>query len=117
MIAATALHHGLTVAEIRFGIEVVTDTTKRAELHDWLAHKVRPMFEPPSDDGLHDLLFKSGTSRSCSPAMPTSANSGYACCGGVTLAAPAVELVLDDVEQPAMHPVGQGQGFEVKLPD
>jgi hypothetical protein len=49
--------------------------------------------------------------------MPTSVNSGYACCRGETLAAPAVELVLDDLEQPAMHPVGQGQGFEVKLPD
>jgi hypothetical protein len=44
--------------------------------------------------------------------MPASVNSGY-----VILAAAAVELVLDDVEQPAMHPVGQGQGFEVKLPD
>ena len=35
----------VTLAEIRFGIEVVVDATKRAELNDWLAHKVRPMFE------------------------------------------------------------------------
>src|SRR3984893_14979030 len=35
----------VTLAEIRFGIEVVTDATKRAEINDWLAHKVRPMFE------------------------------------------------------------------------
>jgi hypothetical protein len=35
----------VTLAEIRFGIEVVADATKRAELNDWLAHKVRPIFE------------------------------------------------------------------------
>jgi hypothetical protein len=35
----------VTFAEIRFGIELVTEATKRAELNDWLAHKVRPMFE------------------------------------------------------------------------
>jgi predicted nucleic acid-binding protein len=28
----------VTLAEIRFGIEVVADATKRAELNDWLAH-------------------------------------------------------------------------------
>ena len=36
----------VTFAEIRFGIERVTDAGRRAELNDWLAHKVRPMFEP-----------------------------------------------------------------------
>ncbi len=35
----------VTFAEIRFGIESVADATRRAELNDWLAHKVRPMFE------------------------------------------------------------------------
>ena len=35
----------VTLAEIRFGIELVADATKRSELGDWLAHKVRPMFE------------------------------------------------------------------------
>jgi toxin FitB len=35
----------VTLAEIRFGIEVVDDAAKRAELKDWLAHKVRPMFD------------------------------------------------------------------------
>ena len=34
-----------SLAEIRFGIEVVADANRRAELNDWLAHKVRPMFE------------------------------------------------------------------------
>jgi hypothetical protein len=33
----------VTFAEIRFGIELVADASKRAELNDWLAHKVRPM--------------------------------------------------------------------------
>ena len=35
----------VTFAEIRFGIEIVADAGRRAELNDWLAHKVRPMFE------------------------------------------------------------------------
>lgn len=33
-----------TIAEIRFGIELVPDAGLRAELNDWLTHKVRPMF-------------------------------------------------------------------------
>ena len=35
----------VTLAEIRFGIEVLPNVTRRSELNDWLAHKVRPMFE------------------------------------------------------------------------
>jgi toxin FitB len=34
----------VTLAEIRFGIELVADAGRRAALSDWLAHKVRPMF-------------------------------------------------------------------------
>lgn len=34
----------VSLAEIRFGIEQVTDAGKRADLNDWLVHKVRPMF-------------------------------------------------------------------------
>ena len=48
----------VTLAEIRFGIEVVTDTTKRAELHDWLAHKVRPMFEQRVLPVTEEIMFK-----------------------------------------------------------
>ncbi len=33
-----------TIAEIRFGIERIAEPGRRAELHDWLTHKVRPMF-------------------------------------------------------------------------
>jgi hypothetical protein len=34
----------VTLAEIRFGIERVADAAHRAELSQWLTHKVRPMF-------------------------------------------------------------------------
>lgn len=44
----------VTLAEIRFGVELVDDATRRAELGDWLTHRVRPMFErrilPVSED-------------------------------------------------------------------
>ena len=35
----------VTLAEIRFGIESVSDPSRRSALNDWLTHKVRPMFE------------------------------------------------------------------------
>lgn len=34
----------VTFAEIRFGIEQISDPLKRAELNEWLSHTVRPMF-------------------------------------------------------------------------
>ncbi|MGH6798845.1 MAG: PIN domain-containing protein [Roseiarcus sp.] len=44
----------VSFAEIRVGIERLADPTRRAELNDWLAHKVRPMFDrrvlPVSED-------------------------------------------------------------------
>ena len=48
----------VTLAEIRFGIELVANVTKRAELQAWLTHKVRPMFEQrilPVSEG---VMFK-----------------------------------------------------------
>jgi predicted nucleic acid-binding protein len=48
----------VTFAEIRFGIEVVTDASRRAELNDWLAHKVRPMFEQRVLAISEDIMFK-----------------------------------------------------------
>ncbi len=48
----------VTLAEIRLGIEVVTDATKRAELNDWLAHKVRPMFEQRVLPVTEEIMFK-----------------------------------------------------------
>jgi predicted nucleic acid-binding protein len=35
----------VTWAELRFGIESVADAARRADLTDWLTHRVRPMFE------------------------------------------------------------------------
>lgn len=48
----------VALAEIRFGIELVTNATKRAELTDWLAHKVRPMFEQRVLPVTEDVMFK-----------------------------------------------------------
>ena len=48
----------VTFAEIRFGIELVADATRRAELNDWLAHKVRPMFEERALPVSEDVMFK-----------------------------------------------------------
>jgi toxin FitB len=48
----------VTLAEIRFGIELVADAARRAELNDWLAHKVRPMFEQRVLPVSEDVMFK-----------------------------------------------------------
>ncbi len=48
----------VTFAEIRFGIELVADASRRAELNDWLAHKVRPMFEERVLPVTEDIMFK-----------------------------------------------------------
>jgi predicted nucleic acid-binding protein len=34
----------VTLAEIRFGIELVSEPDRRVALNDWLTHAVRPMF-------------------------------------------------------------------------
>lgn len=48
----------VTLAEIRFGIEMVEDAGKRAELSDWLQHKVRPMFQGRILLVSEDVMFK-----------------------------------------------------------
>ena len=48
----------MTFAEIRFGIERVADAGRRAALNDWLAHKVRPMFEQRVLAITEDIMFK-----------------------------------------------------------
>jgi predicted nucleic acid-binding protein len=48
----------VTFAEIRFGIEAIADPVRRAELNDWLAHKVRPMFEERALPVSEDIMFK-----------------------------------------------------------
>ena len=47
----------VTLAEIRFGIELVTDVNRRAELNGWLTHKVRPMFEERILPVTEDIMF------------------------------------------------------------
>jgi len=48
----------VTLAEIRFGIELLPDIARRSELNDWLAHKVRPMFEQRVLTITEDIMFK-----------------------------------------------------------
>lgn len=48
----------VTFAEIRFGIELVTDANRRMELNDWLDHKLRPMFEDRVLQITEDIMLK-----------------------------------------------------------
>ena len=48
----------VTLAEIRYGIEAVVDPIRRAELNDWLLHKVRPMFDQRVLEVSEDVMFK-----------------------------------------------------------
>ena len=48
----------VTLAEIRFGIELLPEIARRSELKDWLAHKVRPMFEQRVLAITEDIMFK-----------------------------------------------------------
>ena len=53
------LHVSLvTFAELRFGIERISDAAKRSDLKDWLAHKVRPMFEDRVLAITEDVMLK-----------------------------------------------------------
>jgi toxin FitB len=61
-VAAQALEElfvsSVSLAEIRFGIETVRDPIRRAELNDWLTHRVRPMFEQRVLQVTEDVMFK-----------------------------------------------------------
>ena len=48
----------VTLAEIRFGIERLEDMSRRADLNDWLANRVRPMFEQRVLPVSEDVMFK-----------------------------------------------------------
>ncbi len=48
----------VTFAEIRFGIEMVADPPRRAELTDWLTHKLCPLFEQRALAVSEDVMFK-----------------------------------------------------------
>jgi predicted nucleic acid-binding protein len=45
-------------AEIRFGIEQAPDAAIRSELTDWLAHKLRPMFDGRTLEITEDVMLK-----------------------------------------------------------
>ena len=48
----------VTLAEIRYGIERLDDAVRRAELNEWLVHRVRPMFEQRVLPVSEDIMFK-----------------------------------------------------------
>jgi predicted nucleic acid-binding protein len=48
----------VTFAELRYGIETVADPVRRAELTDWLLHKVRPMFDQRVLEVSENVMFK-----------------------------------------------------------
>ena len=48
----------VTLAEVRFGIERVSDLARRAELNNWLTNDVRPMFEHRILQVTEDILLK-----------------------------------------------------------
>lgn len=48
----------VTFAKIRFGIELIDDVGKRADLHDWLQLQLRPMFENRVLPVSEDVMFK-----------------------------------------------------------
>jgi hypothetical protein len=48
----------VTLAEIRFGIELVGEPNRRAELNDWLPHRVRPMFADRVLQVTEDTMLK-----------------------------------------------------------
>jgi len=48
----------VTLAQIRFGIELVDEPNRRAELNDWLTSKVRPMFDHRVLQVTEDIMLK-----------------------------------------------------------
>jgi toxin FitB len=48
----------VTLAEIRFGIECVSDANRRGELAAWLTNKVRPMFDQRVLPVTEDVLLR-----------------------------------------------------------
>ena len=48
----------VTFAEIRFGIEIVSDPIRRTELTEWLTHRVRPLFDQRVLEVSEDVMFK-----------------------------------------------------------
>ena len=47
----------VTLAEIRFGIELLADSGRRSALSAWLTHKLRPMFDQRVLPVSEDIVF------------------------------------------------------------
>jgi len=50
----------VTLAEILYGIELVTEPNRRAELNEWLRHKVRPLFDQRVLPITEDIMLEWG---------------------------------------------------------
>jgi predicted nucleic acid-binding protein len=48
----------VTFAEVRFGIELLEDASRRMELNDWLTNKLRPMLEDRVLAITEDIMLK-----------------------------------------------------------
>jgi hypothetical protein len=57
-VCGQSFESSVTLAEIRFGIELLADAGRRSELNTWLTHKVRPMFEQRVLQVTEDVMFK-----------------------------------------------------------
>ncbi len=81
----------VTLAEIRFGIETAPEANRRAELHAWLAHTVRPMFDfrvlPVSEDVMlrWRLLVEQGRKSGHTYPQPDLIIAAIALCHGLTI--------------------------------
>jgi toxin FitB len=81
----------VTLAEIRFGIELVADANRRADLQDWLTHTVRPMFDqrvlPVSEDVMFKwrLLVEEGRKAKHTFSQPDLIIAATALCHGLTV--------------------------------
>jgi predicted nucleic acid-binding protein len=48
----------VTLAELRFGIELLSEGTRRDELDNWLTHTIRPMFAQRVLPVTEDIMFR-----------------------------------------------------------
>ena len=108
----------VTFAEIRYGIERAPDALRRASLHDWLAHKLRPMFVgrvlPVDEDIMFTwrLLVDIGRRDGRTFAQPDLIIAATALCHGIHLVTRNVaDFVGTDVAlfNPWTDPVRRGR--------
>lgn len=48
----------VTLAELRFGIEIAADAARRADLNEWLTNVIRPMFDQRVIPITEDIMVK-----------------------------------------------------------